>query len=205
MSVAFDSEIAAAPSGSRSSPRRAPPADPDRRDHDRALRDRRRPTRYRIQAATPEPGWTMPARTQEQGSTGRRVSALLLARSRAVSPTTETDEGTVVLRALASAQMRAPDWRSAARLLRTSSDRPWRAGRPPPRCCIRRKAGAWTRTAACSAGGGLWFGRGHPRAFPTDAEEGARGITGAIGRNSEACRELARRRWGLTTGRDAVG
>jgi hypothetical protein len=63
----------------------------------------------------------MPARTQEQGSTGRRVSALLLARSRAVSPTTETDEGTVVLRALASAQMRAPDWRTAARLLRTTS------------------------------------------------------------------------------------
>ena len=39
--------------------------------------------------------------------------------------------------------------------------------------------------------GGLWFGRGHPRAFPTDAEAGARGITGAIGRHSEACPELA--------------
>jgi len=32
------------------------PADPGRRDHDRALRDRRQPTRYRIQAATPQPG-----------------------------------------------------------------------------------------------------------------------------------------------------
>jgi hypothetical protein len=34
--------------------------------------------------------------------------------------------------------------------------------------------------------GGLWFGRGRPRAFPTDAEAGVPGITGAIGRNSEA-------------------
>jgi hypothetical protein len=122
MSVAFDSEIAAAPSGSRSSPRRAPPADPDRRDHDRALRDRRRPTRYRIQAATPEPGWTMPARTQEQGSTGRRVSALLLATSRPGPP----DDGHrrrhgVVLPALAFAAVRAPVRRSGR----------GRCGRPP--------------------------------------------------------------------------
>jgi hypothetical protein len=45
--------------------------------------------------------------------------------------------------------------------------------------------------------GGLWFGRGYPRAFPTDAEAGARGITGAIGRNSEACPELAASSLGL--------
>jgi hypothetical protein len=54
--------------------------------------------------------------------------------------------------------------------------------------------------------GGLWFGRGHPRAFPTDVEAGARGITGAIGRNSEAgaigrnseaCPELAASSLGL--------
>ena len=81
--MAFDSEIAAAPYGSRSSARRAPPSRSGRRDHDRARRDRRQPTRHRIQAATPDPGRTMPARTQEQGSTRRRVSALLLATSEA--------------------------------------------------------------------------------------------------------------------------
>lgn len=36
-----------------------------------------------------------------------------------------------------------------------------------------------------------------PRAFPTDAEAGARGITGATGRNSEACPELAASSLGL--------
>ena len=58
--------------------RPADPADVTTTEHD-ATADNR--LRHRIQAATPDPGRTMPARTQEQGSTRRRVSALLLASS----------------------------------------------------------------------------------------------------------------------------
>ena len=70
-----------------------------------------------------------------------------------------------------------------------------RAGRW--RALLSSKSRSLDVYAACSAGGGLWFGRGHPRAFPTDAEAGARGITGAIGRNSGACPESAASSLGL--------
>ena len=53
------------------------PADVTTTEH-HATADNRLAAAIEILAATPEPGRKMPARTQEQGSTGRRVSALLL-------------------------------------------------------------------------------------------------------------------------------
>jgi hypothetical protein len=77
----------------------------------------------------------MPARTPEQGSIGRRVSALLLARSRAAVVRIHGSRPghRVGLPAVALAQMQPPESRSAARPLRTTTRRAWRG------CCFSAK------------------------------------------------------------------